>query len=174
MFTSRFRRRIYQNLSEFASEFGFLVRNRKRIRQTMHNNQVNPAFRERLMLVVTQVNNCRYCRSFHSQLAQEAGIPDEELRQLLMGLIPPDAPTEELGALVYARHWAENNAMPDPEAVQRLIAQIGQEKADAIHLLLRMIRMGNLLGNTGDYWLYRLSFGRLGLLPEERNPEAFP
>ena len=28
--------------------------------------------------------------------------------------------------------------------------------------MLRMIRMGNLLGNTWDYVLYRPTFGKLG------------
>jgi hypothetical protein len=32
-----------------------------------------------------------------------------------------------------------------------------------IHALLRMIRAGNLAGNTWDYFLDRISFGRLGL-----------
>ena len=34
------------------------------------------------------------------------------------------------------------------------------EKAEAIHLMLHMIRLGNLLGNTWDYILFRVSFGR--------------
>jgi predicted chitinase len=38
----------------------------------------------------------------------------------------------------------------------------GAERAEAIETVLRMIRMGNLLGNSGDYWLYRLSGGVLG------------
>ena len=38
----------------------------------------------------------------------------------------------------------------------------GTERADAIHLMLQMIRGGNLMGNSWDYVLHRLSFGRLG------------
>ncbi|MFC2009044.1 hypothetical protein ACFLUT_03220 [Chloroflexota bacterium] len=38
----------------------------------------------------------------------------------------------------------------------------GAEKADAIHLVLRLIRMGNLMGNTWDYFLHRISFGKWG------------
>ena len=40
----------------------------------------------------------------------------------------------------------------------------GEEKAAAIHIVLRMIRMGNLMGNTADYILYRLTFGRAGVV----------
>jgi len=31
-----------------------------------------------------------------------------------------------------------------------------------------MIRIGNLLGNTFDYWLYRISLGHWGLRKNER------
>ena len=57
---------------------------------------------------------------------------------------------------------AHSAARPAPEATQRLLEAYGPEKAEAIHLALRMIRMGNLLGNSGDAVLYYLSFGRLG------------
>ena len=87
---------------------------------------------------------------------------NEELKVLLTGEIPEDAPFEEIPALVYAQHWAESDAQPDDATVQRLIDEYGQEKADAIHIVLRMIRMGNLSGNLLDYILFKLSFGKLG------------
>ena len=40
----------------------------------------------------------------------------------------------------------------------------GEEKAAAIHIVLRMIRRGNLMDNTADYILYRLTFGRAGVV----------
>ncbi|MEA2086399.1 MAG: carboxymuconolactone decarboxylase family protein, partial [Chloroflexota bacterium] len=69
-------------------------------------------------------------------------------------------PGEEGLALIYAQHWAESNAHPDPEAVRKLEETYGIEKAGAIYLVLRMIRLGNLSGNSLDYLLYRISFGR--------------
>lgn len=71
-------------------------------------------------------------------------------------------------SLAYAQHWAERDARPDPDAEDRLRAIYGADGTDAIHSVLRMIRIGNLLGNTGDYWLYRLSFGHLGIRADER------
>jgi hypothetical protein len=38
----------------------------------------------------------------------------------------------------------------------------GEETLKAIEIVLRMIRMGNLMGNTFDYVLFKVSFGRLG------------
>ncbi len=80
----------------------------------------------------------------------------------MSGTIPADTPQDELLALTYAQHWAESDARPDPEARQKLEENYGAQKAEAIHIVLHMIRMGNLLGNLWDNWLFRLSFGRLG------------
>ena len=73
------------------------------------------------------------------------------------------APERELPALLYAQHWAEANAQPDPAARAKLVETYGDDTARAIEYILRMIRVGNLSGNTFDFILYRLSFGRLGL-----------
>lgn len=111
------------------------------------------------MLAVTAVEGCRYCSYFHSKLALKGGIPQDEIVKLLSGDIQ-DCPEDEIIAILYAQHWAESDARPDPKAVQKLQETYGPEKAEAIHLMLHMIRLGNLLGNTWDYLLFRLSFGR--------------
>ncbi len=131
------------------------------IRKTMRE-LLSPSFRERLMMVVTQVNGCRYCSYFHAKEALSAGVGSGELKAILDGQIPEDTPESEYPALVYAQHWAESNAHPDPVVVQKLIDTYGQEKAEAIHIALRMIRVGNLMGNLLDAVLYYVSFGRWG------------
>lgn len=163
---NRFRRRTY-TWKAFWDEFRYLLAHRRDIRRAMRGDLVPAAFRERLMLVVTEVNGCPYCRAFHQQEALKAGLTPEELQHYLAGLIPEDAPPREYEALLYARHWAEQDARPDPAATQRLFATYGEDVARAILIALRMIRMGNLLGNTWDYFLYRLSFGRLGTRRDE-------
>ena len=158
----KFRRRTYHNLREIWADFHFIVTRRALVKKAMRE-LLSPAFRERLMLTVTQVNQCRYCRSFHSQQALEAGLDRDELAALLDGQIPADTPQDEIPALVYALHWAENNARPDRQAVQHLVEVYGTEMSEAIHIVLRMIRMGNLSGNTADYILYRLTLGHAGI-----------
>lgn len=133
---------------------------------------IPPPFRERLMMVVTEVNGCRYCSYFHARNALTAGVSQAELRELLDRSIPKSTPADELPALAYAQHWAESGAQPDPESVRRLVETYGPEKADAIHIVLRMIRVGNLLGNWGDYLLYRLTFGLAGLRKDEHRYAA--
>jgi hypothetical protein len=50
----------------------------------------------------------------------------------------------------------------NPGVRNRVLETYGQEKTEAIELSMRMIRMGNLLGNTWDYLMYRVSVGRWG------------
>ncbi len=155
----KFNKRTYKNLKELLSDLWFHLRNRKRLREARNEGLLSPAFRERLMLAVTWVNGCRYCSYFHARQALKSGVTAQEISKLLSGDVD-NCPEEEATAVIYAQHWAESDAHPDPEAVWKLEETYGPEKADAIHLVLRMIRLGNLLGNSWDYLLYCLSFGK--------------
>lgn len=165
----KFRRRTYHNPGQFWEDFKFLVKNRSWIRAVMKRNLISPAFRERLMLAVTAVNGCRYCSYVHAREALLAGVSETEVESLLSGVVDR-CPVEESAAVLYAQHWAESDANPDPEARQKLVAIYGSEVAAAIELALRMIRMGNLAGNTWDYLLYPISLGRWGLREDEFPP----
>ena len=161
-----FSRRLYKDWGEFFDDVRFMLGNRRLVRRAFRE-LVQPDFRERLMLVVTEVNGCRYCSYGHGLAALKAGVPQEQIDELSAGLIPSGAPREEISALLYAQHWAECNARPDPLATARLVDIYGAEKAEAIQVLLRMIRVGNLLGNQGDFILFKVSSGRVGLRRDE-------
>jgi hypothetical protein len=90
-----------------------------------------------------------------------AGIDEAEVSTLLAGTVD-HSPARELPALLYAQHWAETRGEVEPAARDRLLEAYGHETVNAIELSLRTIQMGNLMGNTLDYVLFRLSFGRLG------------
>lgn len=126
------------------------------------------------MLVVTEVNGCRYCRAFHVPQAVKSGVSEAEINEILAGQLPENAPEKEFAALAYAQHWAEEDARPDPAYRQHVLARYGEETFAAVELVLHMIRLGNLTGNTLDYLLYRLSFGRWGgeprKVPTSRRP----
>lgn len=156
-----FGRRFYHSLGDLRADISYIGGRRRLLRSAM-DGLVAPGFRERLMLVVTQVNGCRYCSYFHSGQALKSGVPSAELHTLLEGQIPAGTPSDEIVGLLYAQHWADADANPDPEIVQKLVETYGEEKAAAIDIILRMIRAGNLMGNTADYLLYRLSFGLIG------------
>jgi AhpD family alkylhydroperoxidase len=157
----KFKKRTYKNLKDVFSDLWFPIRNRSQLKEITRKKLISPAFQERLMLAVTAVHGCRYCSYFHTKQALKSGITAEEISNLLSGDVA-NCPQDEAVAVIYAQHWAESDAHPDPKAVKRLQQTYGREKTEAIHLMLRMIRMGNLLGNSWDYLIYRISFGRVG------------
>jgi AhpD family alkylhydroperoxidase len=159
---NEFRRRIYRSLTEVFADLKAILARRDQMKPLMRGELIDAAFRERLMLAVTAVNGCRYCSYAHAKQALVAGISDEEVAALQEGVLK-NSPGEELPALLYAQHWAETRGAPDPAARRGVIERYGEEKAAAIELALRTIQMGNLMGNTVDYVLYRVSFGRRGV-----------
>lgn len=159
---TEFRRRIYGSLFEVVADIKIPLVRRDQMKLLMRGKLIDAAFRERLMLAVTAVNGCRYCSYLHARRALVEGMSSEEVEALRSGELA-NSPPEELPALLYAQHWAETRGKPDPAARRRVIEQYGREKVDAVELTLQMIQMGNLLGNTLDYMLYRVSFGRWGL-----------
>ncbi|MEE4236526.1 MAG: hypothetical protein V2I51_07360, partial [Anderseniella sp.] len=69
-------------------------------------------------------------------------------------------PEEEAVALAFAQHWAETGGEPDPEAEHRFRAYYGERVSDDILNWMRMIQMGNLLGNSFDAIVWRFGLGR--------------
>lgn len=116
---------------------------------------ISPEFRERLMITVTNVNQCVLCSWAHSKAALMAGIPDEEVRQLLVG-DTANCPPEEREALLFAQHWADTDGAPDADAVTRLTDIYGEKKAQAILVTLGVMRIGNYAGNAVQFNLTRL------------------
>jgi len=156
-----FGRRIYHNLGEFLTDLWMIASHRKEIRTLMQGRIISPGFRERLMLVVTQVNRCRYCSYAHAREALAKGVSQQEIEALGKGMFET-SPSEEVPALLYAQHWAETDGDPETTVRDQVVARYGTHAVALIDLALRMIRAGNLSGNTFDYLLYRISFGQWG------------
>jgi AhpD family alkylhydroperoxidase len=154
-------RRRYRRVSDAVRDMRAVARRRGSVRALMRGKTLDPRFRERLMLAVTEVNGCRYCSYAHARSALAAGLTEAEIAALARGELD-GAPPEQAVALVYARHWAEADGAPDPAARRRVVAAYGETATRDIELTLQMIRVGNLLGNTWDYLLFRASSGRRG------------
>jgi AhpD family alkylhydroperoxidase len=127
----------------------------------MQGEIISPRFRERLMLVVTQVNQCRYCSYAHAREALSNGMSQQEIEALGQGMFET-SPPDEVPALLYAQHWAETDGQPEPSARNSIVKRYGAQATELMELAFRMIRAGNLSGNTLDYLLHRISFGRWG------------
>jgi AhpD family alkylhydroperoxidase len=153
------RKRTYRGWKEFFADIWYLNKNLKTVIRVMRGRIIAEDFRERLMLAVTSVYGCRFCSWAHTREALRSGIDREDIASLLIGSVD-NCPPDETIALLYAQHWADSNAKPDPEAIERLEQAYGAEQAKAINLALRIVRVGNLSGNTWDHFIYKISFGR--------------
>jgi AhpD family alkylhydroperoxidase len=156
-----FRRRTYRSPRDAVADLWRIFSSRKRIRTLMRGDRIPPAFRERIMLTVTAVNRCRYCSYAHSREALARGIPQKEIESLAEGMFA-GSPAREVPALLYAQHWAERDGQPEQDIREKVVAACGSEEVQLMEMAMRLIRAGNLLGNTFDYFLHRISFGRLG------------
>ncbi|MCA9961380.1 MAG: hypothetical protein KC443_20215, partial [Anaerolineales bacterium] len=54
-----FKRRIYAGVGDFMADMAWPFRHRRQLRTAMRGGLVSPQFRERLMMAVTAVNQCR-------------------------------------------------------------------------------------------------------------------
>jgi AhpD family alkylhydroperoxidase len=148
-------RRTYRFREFLADSFGVLVRLplivRARVRRRVSNS-----FESKLMLTVTAVNGCRYCAWVHSGLASRRHVAPEEVRALLAGAIDRPVGDDEASGLLFAQHYAQRDRRPDSEAVARLRDAYGRETADEIMLILRIISLGSLSGNTFKSFLERV------------------
>lgn len=155
MISTRFKKRIFtpRTFREAANNAFRSIAERRASKRT---RQLDSAFTERIMLAVTQVNGCRYCSYGHSRAALKAGVPSEEIRQLLAGELG-EMPAKEVTALLFAEHYAETAGHPAPHAIQKLIAAYGEAAAQEILIDIRMIMIGNLLGNTFDALMNRIT-----------------
>jgi hypothetical protein len=80
----------------------------------------------------------------------------------LVGGVIEGCPEEYSIAVLYAQHWAESNAHPDPEAVHRLEETYGKEKSNLVNVMLRPIRVILFMEDLWGSFLSRISFGRWG------------
>lgn len=154
MFTNYYKKRSY-TFKGFLKDLTFMLRNFSKISEAMRTERINKQFREKIMLAVTAVNDCKYCSFGHTQMALKAGCTEEEINQIMQQDLGA-CDSYEVVALAYAQHYAETKGNPSPEALKKLFSHYGRKKAEDILLFIHMIEMGNLLGNTIDAFASRL------------------
>ena len=164
-----FRKRTYTPRT-FVHDLRNVLAHLPSFRETARSGRVSRSFAEKIMLAVTQVNGCRYCAYGHTRTALRSGVAPEVIAQILAGDLEGLA-EEEAVALAFAQHWAETEGHPDPDAERRFRAYYGPQVSTDILNWMRMIQMGNLMGNTFDALLYRLGIhGHPARQEEEVSP----
>ena len=84
--------------------------------------KTSKALREKVMLGVTAINDCRYCAWGHSHWAISQGVPLEEVNQILSSQddsLKANDPAEA-AAILFGQHYAEHLDEIDPESVKNL------------------------------------------------------
>ena len=114
------------------------------------------ALREKIMLGVISINNCRLCEWGHTHWAMAKGVPLEEVNQILghdLDALQAGNPAEA-AAILFARHYAENLNRIDPEALVNLRQHFSKAEVAEILAYVRSITLGSLTGNTVDAVLH--------------------
>ncbi len=141
-----FSKRRYRSIGELVSDIVFLIKNIGYLR-----NSLSQDFRERIMLAETQVNQCRYCNFLHTKLAILNGLSKNEITNIV-----GNCPKEQVNAILYAQYFADVNGNVDEEIIRRLIKEYGERRFKEIDYYVRMMKVGNYIGNSFDYVLYKI------------------
>lgn len=111
--------------------------------------------REKVMLAVTSVNDCRYCAWGHTHLALNQGIDREEINAILEHTNYKTALEDEVAALLYAQHYADTNGSIEKGSKSSLGKYFRKSQIWEIQAYINAIYIGNLSGNTFDALISR-------------------
>lgn len=89
--------------------------------------------KEVINLVVSQVNDCRYCQSAHTVIGKMNGFNDEQILELRSGSASFNPKLDALARFV--QNITINRSKPDPEVVENLFTA-GYNEANLVDILL--------------------------------------
>ena len=115
----------------------------------------SPALREKIMLAVTSVNDCRYCAWVHTHLALKNGIDIDEINTILQHSKVQAGTSADAAAILFAQHYADTNGAIEPSALAALQHHFSTAQIREIKSYIHVIYIGNLSGNTFDALLAR-------------------
>ena len=139
------------------------IRTMKYMYKAKRKNDLNSKFIERIMLAVTEVNNCWLCSYAHTRKALEKGMSNEEIHKILAGIID-DVPEDEAAAVFFAQYYADTRGNPTLKSWQRIVEIYGTSKALGILGSIRTIMIGNTWGIPWSSF-----YNRLKGKPDERS-----
>lgn len=131
------------------------MRTIKYVLKAKKNTNLSPKFIERIMLAVTEVNDCTICSYAHTKMAIESGMSNEEIQNMLSGVID-DVPADEVAAVMFAQHYADTRGTPTLESWRCIVEIYGISKAKGILGSIRTIMIGNTYGIPWSSFFNRL------------------
>lgn len=127
----------------------------KYLSRAKKKQELDQKFIERIMLAVTEVNDCAICSYAHTKRALESGMSGEEIHNMLAGIMD-DLPDDELAAVMFAQHYADTRGHPTGESWQRIVEIYGTSLAQGILGSIRAIMIGNAYGIAWSSFFNRL------------------
>jgi AhpD family alkylhydroperoxidase len=141
---------------QFAGSAVSLVPELGMIYRVWLRKEIDPAFREELMLAVSRLNDCRYCSWAHQEWAHLSGSSDEELAQVEQ-LDPKGFNRKKWLAITYVRALVKRDFRGvQPELRRAMQHKYSPREIRAIELIARVMDIGNRSSNTWDAMLSRL------------------
>ncbi len=140
----RFFKRVYSH-GDFYKALVLSLRSVRALRLNRQKMLVSPLFKERIMLAVTEVNGCEACSYAHTHIALEEGISPEEIEAILSG-DTGHIPEDERTGVFFAQHYTDRRGKVSKASWQTLVHTYGQEGAQVILAMTRMITTGNIYG----------------------------
>lgn len=120
------------------------------------------ALREKVVLAVTMVNECRFCSYVHTRLALVNGVDLEELHQLLDAGTFGNVTGRDAVAVLFAQHFADTSRRPDGAARAALSREFSAYQCLEIMAYIHTIYLSNLCANFLDASFARLSGRKTG------------
>lgn len=159
-----------RRLFSVGESYGIMVkalRTMPYLRRARSSGVLNEAFAERLMLAVTEVNQCALCSYAHTKMALEMGLEKSEIEALLAG-DSSGLHKEEMPAILFAQHYADTRGKPSPQAWDALLKEYGTETAMGMLAAVRIMMMGNAYGIPSGSLMGRFS-RKSGRKPDPRS-----
>ena len=130
---------LFRTVANFVTSLPVLVR-------ALRSPKTSAALREKVVLGVTSINDCRYCQWGHTHWAMANGVPLEEVNQIL-GLQIESLEAKnpaEAAAILFAQHYAEQLDQFDPESIENLRKYYSDAQVTEILAYVRAITLANL------------------------------
>lgn len=155
---STYRKRTF-SLPLLAGSLASAATHLPRLARALARPATSPALREKVMLGVTAVNDCRYCSYVHTGLALENGVDLDALQDVLDHGTFGNVDDREAVAILYAKHFADTVRQPSAAAQAALSRAFTEDEQKEIMAYIHAIYFANLAGNSADAWLTRLRGG---------------
>ena len=137
------------------------------IKSWAKSRRITKPFRQRIFLAISGVNGCAMCSFVHTKIALQEGMAVDEIKEVLQGEYG-NIPKEEVIGVLFAQDYAASKEVVDSKSWERLVKEYGEQKANCVLNVARIITFTTTIGITLDSFKdrFRLRKGHNNILRE--------